>query len=54
MYRIHPSFLLWTLEKLAEGEVVNQISVPEETAKWSKIALERMLEISADPKAKKA
>ena len=45
MYRIHPSFLLWVLEKLVAGEVVNQVKVPEKTALWSKVALDRMLSI---------
>jgi len=30
---------------LAEGAVVNRIKVDEETAKWAKIALDRMLAI---------
>jgi quinolinate synthase len=45
MYRIHPSFLLWALENLVRGNVVNEIQVPEETKKWSRVALERMLEL---------
>jgi len=47
MYRIHPSFLCWVLERLVDGEVVNHIQVPEETAKWAKVALKRMLDIGA-------
>lgn len=45
MYRIHPSFLLYTLDQLLEGNVVNQVEVPENTAKWAKVALNQMLEI---------
>ncbi len=45
MYRIHPSFLLWVLERLVAGEVVNQVKVPEKTAHWARVALSRMLEI---------
>ncbi len=45
MYRIHPSFLLWSLENLVAGNVVNEIQVPEETKKWSRVALDRMLEL---------
>ncbi len=45
MYRIHPSFLLWTLENLVQGNVVNEIIVPEETKKWARVALDRMLEL---------
>jgi len=50
MYRIHPSFLCWVLEKLVDGEVVNHIQVPESTAQWARVALKRMLEIGAKPR----
>lgn len=43
MYRIHPGYLAWVLEGLVAGEVRNQITVPEETARYARIALERML-----------
>ena len=43
MYRIHPAYLLWTLESLVAGEVVNRITVPEEMQRESVVALERML-----------
>ncbi|MBV9690900.1 MAG: quinolinate synthase NadA [Ktedonobacteraceae bacterium] len=43
MYRIHPAYLAWVLEALVHGEVINQISVDEETAHWARVALERML-----------
>jgi quinolinate synthase len=45
MYRIHPAYLLWVLEGLQEGIVVNQITVDEETRHYSRIALERMLQV---------
>ena len=45
MYRIAPQNLAWALESLVAGEVVNQISVPEETARWARVALDRMLAI---------
>ena len=45
MYRIHPAYLLWVLEGLVEGVVVNQIVVDEETLRYSRIALERMLQV---------
>ena len=32
MYRVHPAYLAWTIESLAEGHVVNQILVPDEIA----------------------
>ena len=46
MYRIHPAYLCWVLEGLLEGEVVNQIKVDEETQHYSRIALERMLQVA--------
>lgn len=45
MYRIHPSFLCWTLENLVEGNVVNQVVVPDEIRRWALVSLERMLEV---------
>jgi quinolinate synthase len=45
MFRIAPENLLWSLENLVEGHVVNQIKVDEETARWAKVALDRMLAI---------
>jgi quinolinate synthase len=45
MYRIAPQNLAWALESLVAGHVVNQITVPEETARWARIALDRMLAI---------
>jgi quinolinate synthase len=47
MYRIHPAYLLWTLENLVEGRVVNRIEVDERTRYWARVALDRMLEIGA-------
>jgi quinolinate synthase len=43
MYRIHPGYLAWVLERLVAGEVVNQITVEANIASEAKIALERML-----------
>ncbi len=45
MYRIHPAYLAWALDELAEGRVVNQVLVEEETASDAKVALERMLSV---------
>lgn len=45
MYRIDPAHLLWTLDNLAAGRVVNQISVDEDTAQQARKALDRMLKI---------
>jgi len=45
MYRIAPQNLAWVLDSLVRGLVVNQITVPEETARWARVALDRMLAI---------
>lgn len=42
MQRIDPQHLAWTLENLADGNVVNRISVPEHEAVLARLALERM------------
>ena len=46
MYRIHPAYLAWVLEALLADEVINQVSVDEETARWARVALERMLALA--------
>ncbi|MCX4761395.1 quinolinate synthase NadA [Streptomyces sp. NBC_01275] len=43
MNRIDLPHLVWTLESLAEGKLVNRIEVDEETEAYAKLALERML-----------
>lgn len=43
MYRIHPSFLLWVLEELAKGNVVNEVVVPELIKVNARRALDQML-----------
>jgi quinolinate synthase len=45
MYRIDLAHLCWSLENLAAGTPVNVIEVEQETARWSLVALERMLEV---------
>ena len=45
MYRIHPAYLLWVLESLLEGVVVNQITVPDDIKMDAQIALNRMLSL---------
>lgn len=45
MYRIDLAHLCWSLENLAAGAPVNVIRVDDETAHWSLVALERMLEV---------
>jgi quinolinate synthase len=46
MFRISPQHLLWTLENLVDGRVVNQISVDGKTKQWARVALERMLSLA--------
>lgn len=43
MFRIDVKHLLWCLDELVEGRVVNQIKVDPETRRLAVIALERML-----------
>jgi quinolinate synthase len=45
MYRIDLAHLCWSLERLAAGTPVNVIRVDDETAHWSRVALERMLDL---------
>jgi quinolinate synthase len=45
MYRISPQNLLWSLERLVEGEPVNVIRVAESTKRWARAALDRMLQV---------
>ncbi len=45
MFRISPQHLLWALENLAVGQVVNRIRVDERTGRWARVALERMLSL---------
>lgn len=46
MNRIDPQHLLWVLEELDAGRVVNEIVVPDELAVPARAALERMLAIT--------
>ncbi|MBS2963460.1 quinolinate synthase NadA [Actinocrinis puniceicyclus] len=43
MNRIDLPHLVWTLESLVAGKVVNRITVDPETARYSRLALEQML-----------
>jgi quinolinate synthase len=43
MNRIDLPHLVWALENLAAGNIVNVINVDDETDKWASVALERML-----------
>jgi quinolinate synthase len=44
MYRISPQNLLWVLENLLDGNVVNPIRVPEAEKRSARLALDRMLQ----------
>ena len=44
MYRIDQAHLLWVLDNLAQGKVVNRINVHPKAAEWAKLALDRMLQ----------
>jgi len=46
MYRIDQSHMLWCLDQLAEGRVVNQISVHPKAAELARKALEKMLQLA--------
>jgi quinolinate synthase len=45
MFRITPQHLLWALDNLAAGNVVNEISVDERTRHFARVALDRMLSL---------
>ena len=46
MYRIHPAYLLWVLEGLIEGQIINEITVPDTMQSDALVALERMLSLT--------
>jgi quinolinate synthase len=46
MFRVSPNHLLWVLEGLVNGEIHNQIVVPEPAKTWAHLALDRMLNLS--------
>jgi quinolinate synthase len=46
MFRTDPQHLAWVLESLADGKVVNQVSVPADEKAQGRSTLERMLEVS--------
>ncbi len=46
MSRIDDPHLAWALDELVAGNVVNQIRVDDETAEWSRVALQRMIDIT--------
>jgi quinolinate synthase len=53
MYRIAPQNLAWALENLVAGNVVNEITVDEETKHYALVALERMISMTEQNQEKK-
>ena len=49
MYRIDRPHLLWILDNLVDGKVINQISVHPEAKRQSLLSLNRMLEVTGAP-----
>jgi quinolinate synthase len=47
MNRIDLPHLVWAMENLVDGRVVNRIDVDEDAAHWAKVALDRMLALPA-------
>jgi quinolinate synthase len=47
MFRVSPNHLLWIMEGLVNGEIHNQIIVPDDIKRDAKLALDRMLEIKS-------
>ncbi|MCC6579052.1 MAG: quinolinate synthase NadA [Phycisphaeraceae bacterium] len=54
MYRIDMPHMLWTMDELARGNVVNAIRVSPSVRYWALISLQRMLDITAAGAAKQA
>ncbi len=46
MFRIDAAHLCWVLEELVAGRAVNRIRVDGAVAEWSRVALQRMLDIT--------
>jgi quinolinate synthase len=54
MNRIDPAHLLWALENLAMGHVVNPVRVPETVKRHARVALDRMLALKGSGKVGRA
>ena len=48
MNRIDLPHLVWALESLVEGRVVNPITVDPDVAHWAKVALDQMLALPGE------
>ncbi|HQU82130.1 MAG TPA: quinolinate synthase NadA [Pyrinomonadaceae bacterium] len=53
MYRIAPQNLVWSLENIVAGNVVNEIIVDDETKHFALAALERMINLTEKNQGKK-
>jgi len=54
MNRIDPAHLLWTLENLAEGHIVNAVRVADAVKRQARVALDRMLALKGDGQVARA
>jgi quinolinate synthase len=52
MNRIDLPHFVWAMESLVAGTVVNRIEVDQDTERWAKVALQRMLDLPARSPAK--
>ncbi len=53
MYRIDMPHLLWVMDHLAEGKVINEIKVHQDVQQGALVALQRMLDINASPRVER-
>ena len=51
MNRIDLPHLVWVLENLVEGTVVNEVRVDDDTRHWARVALDRMLALPGDDRS---
>ena len=54
MNRIDLPHLVWALENLVAGQVVNRVEVDEDVAHWARVALDRMLALKGDGQVARA
>jgi len=48
MNRIDLPHLVWALESLVAGRIINQITVDPDVAKWARVALDQMLALPGE------
>jgi len=54
MFRIDPQHLLWVLDNLAEGRVVNRVTVEPQISRKARLAVDRMIQFSGRKQPKPA